>query len=74
MAISRDLFLSILALDSYNRGYGAGISNLSDTDGTRLGTAGNPVTVHSFVSIHSNHFITRHAPLLPLRENVAGEA
>jgi hypothetical protein len=34
MAISRDLFLSILALDSYNRGYGAG---------TVINTGGAPI-------------------------------
>jgi hypothetical protein len=39
MAFSRDLFLSILALDSYNRGYGAGVNNLNDTNGTKLGMA-----------------------------------
>ncbi len=35
MTISRDLFLSILALDSYNRGYNAGL-NMS---GSSLGLA-----------------------------------
>lgn len=39
MTISRDLFLSILALDSYNRGYGAGVSGLSEATGTQLGSA-----------------------------------
>jgi hypothetical protein len=40
MAISRDLFLSILALDSYNRGYNAGIKITgNDTPGTKLGSA-----------------------------------
>lgn len=39
MAISRDLFLSILALDSYNRGYNPGIYGLSDVDGTQIGLA-----------------------------------
>lgn len=28
MTISSDLFMSILSLDAYNRGYGAGISGL----------------------------------------------
>jgi hypothetical protein len=32
---SQDLFLAILALDSYNRGYEPGIENLSDANGTR---------------------------------------
>jgi hypothetical protein len=31
MTMNRDLFLSILAMDSYNRGYGAGISKLGET-------------------------------------------
>jgi hypothetical protein len=40
MAISRDLFLSILALDSYNRGYNAGITMVGDdAPQTKLGTA-----------------------------------
>jgi hypothetical protein len=39
MAISRDLFLSLLALDSYNRGYGAGININSGNAPIKLGTA-----------------------------------
>ena len=41
MSISKDLFLAILAMDSYNRGYGAGITGLSEvSDGTtKIGTA-----------------------------------
>jgi hypothetical protein len=41
MTISNDLMLAILAMDSYNRGYGAGIDlgANSDTAGTRIGTA-----------------------------------
>jgi hypothetical protein len=39
MTITRDLFLSILALDSYNRGYGAGVTGLGDEDNTLLGSA-----------------------------------
>jgi hypothetical protein len=40
MTISRDLFLSILALDSYNRGYGAGTSITGDdAPGIKLGLA-----------------------------------
>jgi hypothetical protein len=27
--MNRDLFLAILAMDSYNRGYGAGVSKLT---------------------------------------------
>ena len=36
MTISKDLFLAILSMDSYNRGYGAGIE-LSDVAGTQIG-------------------------------------
>ncbi len=37
MKISKDLFLAILSMDSFNRGYDAGIDGLSDaTDGTAL--------------------------------------
>jgi hypothetical protein len=39
MAISRELFSAILAMDSYNRGYDAGISGLSDTPNTQIGNA-----------------------------------
>jgi len=39
MSISDDLFLAILAMDSYNRGYGAGIAGLSDQVDTAIGTA-----------------------------------
>lgn len=34
--ISKDLFLSILSMDAYNRGYNAGISGLSDNKNTAL--------------------------------------
>jgi Lipase (class 3) len=34
---AKDLFLSILAMDSYNRGYGAGISDSVDNDQNGLG-------------------------------------
>ena len=34
--ISKDLLLAILALDAYNRGYGAGIEGLSEEAGTRV--------------------------------------
>jgi len=38
MAISKELFLSILAIDSYNRGYDEGIEDISETLGnTQLG-------------------------------------
>jgi hypothetical protein len=39
MAISDDLMLSILAMDSYNRGYGEGIVGLSAAAGTMIGDA-----------------------------------
>lgn len=38
MSITKDVFLSILALDSYNRGYGPGIE-LEDDNGTQIGAA-----------------------------------
>ena len=41
MTISDDLFRAILAMDAYNRGYGAGINfgPGSDTNGTQIGNA-----------------------------------
>lgn len=39
MTVSKDLLLSILSMDAYNRGYNVGISGLSDAAGTRLGAA-----------------------------------
>jgi hypothetical protein len=40
MPISKDLFLAILSMDSYNRGYGAGIKFTSnDSFGTAIGNA-----------------------------------
>lgn len=39
MTISKDLFLAILSMDAYNRGYGAGIEGLSDLTGTPIGSA-----------------------------------
>jgi len=36
MAISNDLFMAILAMDSYNRGYNSGIAALT---GTSIGNA-----------------------------------
>ena len=39
MATSADLFLSILALDAYNRGYNPGLSGLSDAIGSQIGSA-----------------------------------
>ncbi len=37
MTMNRDLFLAILSMDSYNRGYGVGVKGLSETG--RLGNA-----------------------------------
>ncbi|WP_417807609.1 hypothetical protein [Thioclava sp.] len=37
MAISKELFLAILSMDSYNRGYGAGISDGGKDDPDGLG-------------------------------------
>ncbi|WP_299862495.1 hypothetical protein [uncultured Hoeflea sp.] len=37
--MSKDLFLSILSMDSYNRGYSAGIADLSDDNETSIGNA-----------------------------------
>jgi hypothetical protein len=39
MAMDSDLFRAILAMDSYNRGYGAGILGLSNATNTAIGTA-----------------------------------
>lgn len=38
MTISKDLYLAILAMDAYNRGYGVGIGGLSGI-GSKLGSA-----------------------------------
>ncbi len=38
MTITKDLFLSILAMDAYNRGYDEGIENLGGI-GSRVGSA-----------------------------------
>ena len=39
MTISKDLFLSILSMDAYNRGYNPSIAGLSDAVDTGIGTA-----------------------------------
>ncbi len=39
MTMNRDLFLAILSLDAYNRGYNPGISGMSDAAGTAIGDA-----------------------------------
>ena len=38
MAISKELLLSLLSMDAYNRGYGAELNNLSDVPDTLIGT------------------------------------
>ncbi len=40
MTISKDLFLAILSMDSYNRGYGAGLADGGDNDPDGLGETG----------------------------------
>lgn len=40
MTISKDLFLSILAMDAYNRGYDAGIADGGEGDPDGLGESG----------------------------------
>jgi hypothetical protein len=52
MTISKDLFLAILSMDAYNRGYGAGL-NLS---GTSIGNASISQTssiIKITVTVHS---------------------
>ena len=39
MTMSKDLFLSILSMDAYNRGYNPGIAGLSDASQTQIGNA-----------------------------------
>jgi hypothetical protein len=41
MTVSKDLFMSILSMDAYNRGYGAGID--PDGDGKGLGVEGHSI-------------------------------
>jgi hypothetical protein len=44
MSISKELFLSILSMDAYNRGYGAGVSDPSAEDDTGLGVTNSQET------------------------------
>ena len=45
MATSRDLFLSLLALDAYNRDYNTGLRDaLKETNGTQIGEASVKIT------------------------------
>lgn len=39
MPMSRELFLALLSMDAYNRGYAPGVANLTNAPGTRLGPA-----------------------------------
>ncbi|MGB3312950.1 MAG: hypothetical protein WBB85_00945 [Albidovulum sp.] len=39
MTASKDLLLSILSMDAYNRGYNPGITGLSDAPGSSVGSA-----------------------------------
>lgn len=49
MAMSRDLFLAILAMDSYNRGYGVGVKGL---DAPKLNPDGTPKTAIKVGAAH----------------------
>jgi hypothetical protein len=49
MTMNRDLFLAILSMDSYNRGYGQGISGLAES-----GSIGN-ATITRRVDIYGNN-------------------
>ena len=40
MPISKDLFLAILSMDAYNRGYGAGLADAGADDPDGLGESG----------------------------------
>lgn len=50
MAISKELFLAILSMDSYNRGYGAGIAGLSESSNgsAKIGNATISKTLANF--------------------------
>jgi hypothetical protein len=39
MKMDRNLFLAILSMDSYNRGYGQGTTGLAASIGTQIGSA-----------------------------------
>ena len=51
MTISKDLFLAILAMDSYNRGYGAGIADGDQNDTDGLGEAGSQIGSATILNI-----------------------
>ncbi len=48
--MNRDVFLSILALDSYNRGYGANLNGLAQSGGIGLAAIG----INSSVLLDAN--------------------
>lgn len=39
MPVSRELFLAVLSMDAYNRGYDESVGTLSNSQGARLGKA-----------------------------------
>lgn len=47
----KDLFLAILAMDSYNRGYDAGIKNAGDDDPDGLGEFGSRIGNASVMAV-----------------------
>jgi hypothetical protein len=53
MATSNDLFLAILALDAYNRGYHPGLSGLT---GTQIGTATITSQEYSAVQVAADFY------------------
>ena len=54
MTISKDLLLAILSMDAYNRGYGSGVSGLSDANGALLGDVSISGTSASLVDANGN--------------------
>lgn len=50
MSISKELFLAILSMDAYNRGYGAGIADGGEDDVDGLGRVGSHIGTATVVS------------------------